>query len=131
MSDAGDVGENLAQGNAAMMFTSSDEGRDGFSKIERVDFIEREFVVHEGAEQERIGTRTGAEWFEREGANTAFAQVRQEQACQKRFTNTGVGAGDEDEAHEKRTSKFQEPTSRRILRSRPAFMGRKAYWPFL
>src|SRR6516225_6972385 len=90
------------------MFTGGNERCEGFRKIEWVDFVECELMVDERVEKGRVRTGAGAEWFQGERRNTALAQVRKEQAGQDCFANTGVGAGDEDEADGKHVGSLRE-----------------------
>jgi hypothetical protein len=75
-----------------------DEGSDRLGEVERVDFVKGQDSVLQGVEERCIGATAGAKGFEGQRVAILFPQVAEEQRGQEGFADTGVGAGDEEDA---------------------------------
>ena len=98
VTDEFDMSEDVGQADFAVVFASGDERGDGFGEIEGVHLIQGEVAALKGVQQFSVGARAGAEGLEGEDAVAPAPQVCQEQRGQDGFADTGVGAGDKDNA---------------------------------
>jgi hypothetical protein len=90
------VPNDIADSDFPILNTGSEQGRERFGKIERIDLVQCEVVVLGRVKQVSIGAAAGTEWFESERGDTGMTKMGQEQSGQDRFANASVGAGDED-----------------------------------
>lgn len=65
----------IADWDLPLVLTGSDEGREGFGKIEGIDLLQGEVVVLERIKQVCIAALAGAERFDRERGVAGLAAV--------------------------------------------------------
>ncbi len=81
-----------------MVFAGGGEGRERLREVEGIDLVKGQLAVLEGVEEFRVGTVAGAEWLHRQRVAIALSEVVEKQSSQHGFADTGVGAGDENNA---------------------------------
>ncbi|HEV2393417.1 MAG TPA: hypothetical protein VG146_13780 [Verrucomicrobiae bacterium] len=89
--------QDLRQRNCAAMISRSNPWGDRLAEIERIDFIEREFIALKGTEQPGVRPVARAKGFHGQGLPAKGPQMSQEQRCQQSLADPRICAGDEDD----------------------------------
>ena len=97
-----DFSQNCVKRNCLPPAAGGGRGN-GLLQVKRVDFLQRQQVLLEAAQEAGVGAGTGAEGFDGQGVAARLAQMTQEQGRHDRFSDPRVRAGDEDDfCHRKR-----------------------------